>query len=135
MALSGADLTPAYTGATVTIDKTTLGAFDFVDEVSLVKWVDARTTNGCDGLAGSPHVRSTAHVLTTGGSCAASGGATADRLDACASKTGQGIKACRQALCVYTVRPLHLRSRHRIGIPSRHPVAAISRHHAHTPNP
>ena len=114
-----------YTGDTITI---TTASYSFIDEVSLVKWVDASKVNGCDdgevgqSLAGHKDVRSTAHVLATlpAASCKSSTTATAiadintaaeittaaasalAEYNKCFSMIGKGKLACQKAGCTYT---------------------------------
>jgi hypothetical protein len=72
--------TALYTGDTLSID-TFYGVqtgSDFIDDESLIKWVDASSQNGCDDndgaandaaqrLAGHPDVRGSAHVMVPTG--------------------------------------------------------------------
>jgi hypothetical protein len=120
-----------YTGETITFDSVNGDdkGSDFVDDKTLTKWVDADLKNGCDdsdgaakNLAGSKHVRGTAHVMvpSTTSTCASTDptGGDVSKINTnnkaqhelylkCKSLDGQGRKMCQAAGCTYTPPPLY----------------------------
>jgi filamentous hemagglutinin family protein len=99
-----------YTGDTLEITVAAGAGGTFVDQATLMKWVDASVTNGCDDaagkeqLAGHEDVRGTAHVLIkTGGVCTSptTAGGVANAQTASAY-VGRGRNLCQSTGGTYT---------------------------------
>ena len=98
--------TAPCSGDTIGITLATAGGA-YIDQASLMKWVDASVKNGCDDadgaalerLAGHKDVRGTAHALVTaGGGCVSITTTTRTA----SAFVGQGRKACQTNGGTYT---------------------------------
>jgi hypothetical protein len=103
--------TALYSGDTIGITLAAAGGA-YIDQASLMKWVDASVKNGCDApaagasntaaerLAGHKSVRGTAHALiTAGGGCTVTttNAAGVANSQATTAFSGQGRNACQTA--------------------------------------